>query len=64
MLTFRPLLCGGFLLLACLVAASGSVNAEEGSEKPAAADTEKKGLTLIQALVCEDVIEGIPQEPP
>ena len=63
MLTFRPLLCCGLLLLACMVAASGSVNAEEGNAKPSATGAEQKGLNLIQALVCEDVIEGIPQEP-
>jgi hypothetical protein len=49
--------------MACLVAASGSVNAEEGSTQPAAAGAQQTGLNLIQALVCEDVIEGIPQQP-
>ena len=63
MLTFRTLKCCGLLLLACLLAASGSVNAEEGTAKPTAPDAEQKRLNLIQALVCEDVIDGIPQEP-
>ena len=63
MSTCKPLLCCGFILLACLVAASGSVNAEESSAKPAATGAEHKGLNLIQALVCEEVSDGIPQEP-
>lgn len=63
MSTFKPLLCCGLILLACFVAASGSVTAEEGSATSAATEAEKKGLTLIQALVCENVIDGIPQEP-
>jgi hypothetical protein len=63
MSTLKPLLCCSLLLLACLAVAFGNSNAEEGSATPAAPDAEKKGLTLIQALVCENVVDGIPQEP-
>ena len=63
MSTSKPALCCGLILFACLVVASGSANAEEGSAKQAADGAGQKGLKLIQALVCEDVIEGIPQEP-
>jgi hypothetical protein len=51
------------LMVSLPMAVSGGVNAEEGSAKQTAAGAEQKGLKLIQALVCEDVIEGIPQEP-
>lgn len=63
MSTSKPALCCGLILFACLVVASGSANAEEGSAKQTADGAGQKGLKLIQALVCEDVIEGIPQEP-
>lgn len=63
MSTLKPLRCCGLILLVCLAAGFGGVRAQEESAKPSAPEAGKKGLTLIQALVCEKVVDGIPQEP-
>ena len=59
----KQLLCCWLMLLTGLLAASGAIAAEENPASPATADGGRKAPKLIQALVCEDVIEGIPQHP-
>jgi hypothetical protein len=59
----KQLLCCWLMLLTGLLAGSGAFAAEEDAASPATADGGRNTPKLIQALVCEDVIEGIPQHP-
>lgn len=59
----KQLLCCWLMLLTGILAASGAIAAEDIPALPATADGGRKAPKLIQALVCEDVIEGIPQHP-
>ena len=52
-----------WLILSIGFAVAGGSAAEENAATSTAAGGVQKSLKLIQALVCEDVIEGIPQEP-
>lgn len=58
----KQLLCCWLMLLTGLLAATGGIAAEESTTMPAAADGGRKPPKLIQALICEDVVEGIPQQ--
>lgn len=51
------------ILLACLLLAPGSAPAQQGAADPQAPGGGEPSPTLIQALVCEEVIDGIPQVP-
>lgn len=55
--------CLWLMLLIGLLAASGAMADEENPALPTTSDGGRKAPKLIQALVCEDVIEGIPQHP-
>jgi hypothetical protein len=59
----KPVICCCLILLACLLTAPGGFSAEENAAGSTAPGDGQKAPKLIQALVCENVVEGIPQEP-